>query len=74
MLMVRGLSNMAWLAVNENGQEVISQTKLVRWDFGDGRGNWDSQDGNTTVFLPKGAIEKLIGRKLSWDDDVVQIK
>ena len=26
------------------------------------------------IYLPKGSIEKLIGRKLTWDDEPVKIK
>lgn len=65
---------MAWLSVNESGQEVINETRPERWDFHDGLGNWESQDSNYPVRLPDGSIERLIGRKLTWDDDPVEIK
>ena len=29
---------------------------------------------NTRIILPKGTIEKMIGRKLTWKDEPVQIK
>ena len=30
--------------------------------------------GRASVELPKGTIEKLIGRKLKWEDDPVEFK
>ena len=29
---------------------------------------------NPTISLPKGSIEKLIGRKLTWEDEPVELK
>ena len=65
---------MAWLCVDEDGTEKISQEKLERWQFGkDTHKNvirfWH---GKSNVALPKGSIKRLIGRELTWDDDPVE--
>lgn len=69
---------MAWLAVDRDGSE---------WIYGGGRpyrgyetfffvANIGSigSIGRASVELPKGTIEKLIGRELSWDDEPVELK
>ena len=65
---------MAWLAVNEDGKELISEVKLIRakhikrwitpYDF----------VGMSYIILPKGSIKKLIGRELTWKDKIVEYK
>lgn len=69
---------MAWLAVNKDGTEIISNENL-RKDFVSKR--WFSYryyaDGKyypSYVEMPKGSIEKLIGRKLVWKDKPVELK
>lgn len=64
---------MAWLAVDKNGTEKVFQNEPDRntnyWYI-----NRDSVFAyNSYVFLPKGSIEKLIGRTLTWEDDPVEI-
>lgn len=59
---------MAWVCKDEDGEEVVSDAKPVRWDLG----YW-SRQGNIVV-LPKGSILKLIGRELSWTDEPVELK
>lgn len=60
---------MAWLAILEDGLELIFQECPIR----DGI-FWKPIDENYTVIvLPGGTIEKIIGRKLTWDDDPVEI-
>jgi len=74
---------MAYLAVNKDGQETISQDlpercnenthyanlgNAVQWcDFGD----FETYE-NSTIYLPKGSIKKLIGRDLAWQDEPVE--
>ena len=59
-----------WLAVDKDGTETISDDYLVR----DGD-IWNTIGGYSDYFiLPKGSIEKLIGRKLTWDDDAVIVE
>lgn len=66
---------MAYIAVNENGYECIFEDKPRRL-----RGEWDNTtiDENfvtsNKVYLPIGTIEKLIGRRLTWEDEPVKLK
>ena len=60
-----------WLAVDKDGTENISVERLVRDDD-----VWDTRLGGFSdyIILPKGSIEKLIGRKLTWDDEAVLVE
>lgn len=60
-----------WLAVDENGCEYIYKAPPVRAKHG-----WypDSKNSKTMVKLPRGSIEKLIGRVLTWSDDAVMVE
>jgi len=59
-----------WLAVDKDGTENISDVHLVRDDD-----VWDTLDRHSDyIILPKGSIEKLIGCKLTWDDDAVMVE
>jgi len=60
---------MAYVAVDENGRELISSTIK---DFKDTE--FLSKITDLLVILPKGSIEKLIGRKLTWEDEPVELK
>lgn len=69
---------MAWVCVNENGQEVICDEKPFReysdilpcwWGIG-----WKNAFDHDKIWLPKGSIKKLIGRDLNWSDEPVEIK
>lgn len=69
---------MAWVAVNKDGTEIISQ-ELLKKDFVSKR--WFSHriysDGkyySAIIQLPNGSINKLIGRNLSWKDEPVELK
>ncbi len=60
---------MAWLAILEDGLELIFQERPIK----DGI-FWKPVDKNyTVIILPDGTIEKIIGRKLTWEDDPVEI-
>lgn len=67
---------MAWLAVNDNGDEYIYEAMPERC-FG---WQWvptfcECQDRiYDSIKLPKGSIKKLIGRELSWSDEPVELK
>lgn len=71
---------MAWLAVDEDGSEWIIETRRRLRRMTDNRtdkGVWDIFDSTTEdqmIYLPKGSIEKLIGKKLSWTDEPVELK
>lgn len=61
--------NMAWLAVNYHGVEVILSDrpkKLFRRLWGN--------DKTQIIPLPQGSIKKLIGRELKWEDEPVELK
>lgn len=69
---------MAWLAVDKDGQEYLYLNKPERYthynvfksdeiDFE----IWTS--GGDNLELSKGSIEKLMGRKLTWNDEPVEI-
>lgn len=67
---------MSWLAVNKNGTELISPTKPIRdleeWDcYSENVAGWYD---NYSIELPKGSIEKLIGHKLTWEDEPFEYK
>ena len=57
---------MAWAAVDKNGQEVATGAETSR-----GSKIWKAKG---VVELPKGSIEKLIDRKLSLEDEPVELK
>lgn len=63
---------MAWLAVDKDGSEHICSTEPYR-DIED---LWciENTPESEIVRLPKGSIEKLIGRKLTWNDKPVELK
>jgi len=59
---------MAWLAVDENGDEYIYNYCPERATY------IFLGDDNNSVELPKGSIEKLIDKPLTWADEPVEIK
>ena len=63
---------MAWLAVNDNGDEFIYETEPYRTKRQVSKEKvWRSYLGE--IKLPNGSIEKLIGKKLTWDDEPFEI-
>ena len=67
---------MAYLAVDKDGTEVIFDVKPVRGtnNIKDNRNQWTLNSVTSKyIVLPKGSIEKLIGRILTWDDEPVEI-
>lgn len=70
-----------WLVVNKDGTEYIFEAEPDRcpcWDDPENRTYWDYPDQDYGhcgyIELPKGTIEKLLGRKLTWDDEPVELK
>ena len=67
---------MAYLCVNKDGQELICKNNPKRCNS-----DWEDDDylgmGEHYVWydlnLPKGSIEKLIGKTLTWEDEPVEI-
>ena len=70
---------MAYVAVDKDSQEGIHQRKPT---LGSGDGFWYTMGKYTKrgekyihrIALPKGSIEKLIGRKLTWEDEPVELR
>lgn len=62
---------MAWLAVDKDGTENIYDIEPIRdlcvdrWEIATEHSWW--------IGLPKGTIEKIIGRTLTWQDVPVKI-
>lgn len=61
---------MAWLAVDEDGKEKIYSCKPEKSEE---FGTYLVYLDNHYVVLPQGSIKKLIRRKLTWDDEPVEI-
>jgi len=71
---------MAYVAVDKNGDEVIFQEKPERnksiyndLEHTDLVVMCDRDYEIYAVDLPKGSIEKLIGHKLTWEDEPVEL-
>ena len=69
---------MAWLAVNADGQEIISPSRPVRCLY-DSLDFWvDNEyvgaDISLIITLPKGTIFKLLGKNMNWNDEPVELK
>ena len=60
---------MAFVAVDKNKKEYIYDEKPKREIY---HKSWNSV--YESVELPKGTIEKLIGKKLTWEDEPVELK
>ena len=71
-----------WLVVNKSGKEFIFQREPFRspcdaedpndkfeWAFG----CWNYGDSRGYIELPKGSIERLIGRSLTFEDEPVEL-
>jgi hypothetical protein len=59
----------AWVAVDKDGEELIldHKPKIIRKNE-----YWYRDSSN--ISIPKGSIEKLIGRTLTWVDKPVELK
>ena len=70
---------MAFVAVEKDGTEFICKEKPTRndkyWQHIAGIGEWGiNNPKNIGQKLEKGTIEKLIGKKLTWEDKPVELK
>lgn len=60
-----------WLAVDEDGIEVGFEKKPIRNEWS----GWVRESPYGGILqLPEGSIERLIGRKLTWDDEAVLVE
>lgn len=67
-----GREIMAWLAVDRDGTELYFYGKPKRLER---KGEWvfNNQDMKDAYVLPKGAIERFLGRKVTWEDEPIEI-
>ena len=56
---------MAWLAIDEDGQEILSRSLPIR---NIEEGAWISKDARI-IELRKGSIETLTRKRLTWLDE-----
>ena len=66
--------DMAWVATDYNGTEAVFTNEPERIIYGTDflDNEWYDRHG-MYVNLPSGSIEKLIGRKLTWEDEPVEL-
>lgn len=69
---------MAWVAVDKDNTEVIFARYPKRanengYAFGKEELKVMWLDGGDFVILPRGSVEKLIGRALKWSDEPVEL-
>lgn len=57
---------MIHVAINENGEEYIYESKLIK-------SNNRFCYCNNAIILPKGTIKKIIGKELTYKDKPVEI-
>ena len=70
---------MAWVAVDKDNTEVIfahypKRANESGYAFGKEKLKLMWLDGGDFVILPSGSIQKLIGRKLTWSNEPVELK
>ena len=64
---------MAYLCADKRGEFIADEYPSRAWD--EWRG-WRDVYGEscTLIKIPKGTIEKLIGRELTWEDDPIDLE
>jgi hypothetical protein len=67
---------MAWLAVDEDGACYVYKTKPIRYTNSliPGNGYWYYQTGEEGYGIPKWTLYAILGRKLTWNDEPVEIR
>lgn len=61
---------MIWLTVDKKGNEEIHSNLPIRIEEDEEIGFWLVRGYKQPyIKVPKGTIEKLIGKKLSWEDE-----
>lgn len=62
---------MAYLAVNEDGSEIIvNDNRYLERD--EDLGEWTTYGYSDIVQLPHGSIEKLTGKEMTWEDEPIE--
>lgn len=62
--------NVAWLAVNKDGRELIFDKKPHRYEL---LGIWCLYKNTDAPELPKGSIKRLTGHEMKWSDEPLKI-
>lgn len=65
---------MAWLVIDENGEELKFKKKPYRECHPGFCSIWKSTESDNPEFLPKGTIKTLIGKNLTYWDKPYKIK
>lgn len=67
---------MAWLAVDRDGSEYIYEEKPRKFEniYTPQVSEYGYGEMTHNIELPKGTIEKILGRKITFDDDPVLFK
>jgi len=65
---------MAWLATDKNGKETISPGRPEFDGFEWCYTEENSIESEYAMDLPDGTIEKILGRKLTYEESPVEIK
>ena len=63
---------MAWLVVDGDGTEFIFEVKPKRSKEGEVWQLPSRYSNYSVIYFKKGTIEKIIGRKITWDDEPVK--
>jgi Fe-S-cluster containining protein len=50
-------------------KQILSKDDQCAWVW-----PYNTEEGGQMVYLPKGSIEKLIGKKLTWEDEPYEYK
>ena len=64
---------MAWVAVDKSGDEWIYAEKPKKYEDSVCWCSY-SNENYSYIHVPKGTIEKIIGRKLTFEDEPVELK
>ena len=63
---------MAWVAVNEDGSEIIvNDNRYLERD--EDLGEWTTYGYSDIVQLPYGSIKKLLGREMTWEHEPIEL-
>ena len=63
---------MAWVAVNEDGSEIIvNDNRYLERD--EDLGEWTNYGYYDIIQLPYGSIEMLLGKEITWEDEPMEL-
>ena len=63
---------MAWLVIDGNGDEFIFEVKPKRSSSGQIWQLKSCHSNYSVIYLKKGTIEKIVGHKMTWEDEPVR--